>query len=185
MLKRNIVGIYLLLTLISCSNSRINLSNISSNSSKAPSSEYFSENIDGYVIPYNNTLTRLTTLKEDISDFVQHTTDNHYFIALDDTKIENLIDISYIVNGYFHTEKREKFSLQKIETRITLSINGLKQNIIIVSYGCNNSNQIDLSQKSDGFDIEVKNEIVGQVTTDLSFEYIQNLFEKSINYFAL
>lgn len=183
MLKRLTCLFSLFLALTSCNNIKNDSENRSIFISDSSLSKNNSQILDGYIVPYNNAFTRLNALEEDINGFIQYDTDNISFITLDDSKIDDLFDAKYVVNGYIHTERKQKFSLYKIETDITLLINETKEQIKFVSYGSKDASEtsgLTISNNQNGFDIKENDLIIGEIITKLSNDFIQNLIDTAL-----
>ena len=187
---RKIIGLVFASTiLLGCTDNSKNDSSISQNASTnlsnkttvLPSSNQNSSAsetpLDGYIVPYNNSFSRLVAVEEEISRFKQENQQNHYFYTMDDTKISNLIDIKYTINGYYHTERHELFSLESLTTTISIKEEEEAHQITISTNGTNESSLNDFSMSSNGspYSIMINNNEIGKIETNIDLVILQQL----------
>lgn len=188
-MKKVISKIFILLYIISCGAcSQISApsesfsSNVSSSipSQSSQNSSSQTAPLDGYIIPYNNSFSALTALNDEVIKFKQEDTEKHHFYSLDNTKISDLYEINYIVDGFYHTEKRILFSLQTLKTVVSIKDGEQVKNITITTNGTNKDSLDGLSvNRSDPYSLMIGDEKIGDINTSLELDYVNQLISSA------
>ena len=145
-----------------------------------PSAQSQTAPLDGYIIPYNNSFSTLTALNDEVIKFKQEDTENHHFYSLDNTKISDLYEINYIVDGFYHTEKRILFSLQTLKTVVSTKDGEQVKNITITTNGTNKDSLEGLSvNRSDPYSLMIGDEKIGDINTSLELDYVNQLISSA------
>ena len=145
-----------------------------------PSAQSQTAPLDGYIIPYNNSFSTLTALNDEVIKFKQEDTENHHFYSLDNTKISDLYEINYIVDGFYHTEKRILFSLQTLKTVVSIKDGEQVKNITITTNGTNKDSLEGLSvNRSDPYSLMIDDEKIGDINTSLELDYVNQLISSA------
>lgn len=145
-----------------------------------PSAQSQTAPLDGYIIPYNNSFSTLTALNDEVIKFKQEDTEKHHFYSLDNTKISDLYEINYIVDGFYHTEKRILFSLQTLKTVVSIKDGEQVKNITITTNGTNKDSLEGLSvNRSDPYSLMIGDEKIGDINTSLELDYVNQLISSA------
>ncbi|MBE6133165.1 MAG: hypothetical protein E7178_00655 [Erysipelotrichaceae bacterium] len=168
--KKTFVLLLISFALGGCGNN--NTSSLSS--SLITSSSTSSEPLDGYVVPYQAEATTFSGLSEALSSFISS---NKSFFTLDLSKIDNISNGKYLINGYKNTQTNEYFGIESIVLNLTLSEN---KNIVVNSALSSSFSDYQIIKNSDlKYFVKVNNENVATIDLSSSIEDIENIINVS------
>ena len=115
-----------------------------------------------------------------VSSFKQSADQPHFFVSIDDSKLDDVSNSSYSIDGFYHLKRKEYFGLNKVESSITFD--GQNDSFItIVSSGIAKTGECSFNAVADGkYDVLLDEDKFASIETSLVYDEFVSVFNEAL-----